>query len=102
MPTVQGVTGGLAGFFAQIELELGPLAAEPRKHGWKQERGNRRNYAHPELAMQRLAFDPGDVGQLLAFAQHLDRLVGYLLAKGSEADDPASALDQGDAEQCLK
>ena len=42
---------------------------------------------------------PGHIGQLLAFAQHPDRLVGDLFAQRGEADDAARPLDQGDAEQ---
>ncbi len=52
--------------------------------------------------MKRPSLRPGHLGQLLGFAEDLDRLVGDLLAQRREADNAAGTLDQGDAEQGLE
>jgi hypothetical protein len=99
---VQGIAGGLAGFFAKEQFELGPLAAQAGQHRRQQEGRDRRDHPHPELAVEGLTFDPGQVGQFLAFPKDSNRLVSNLLAQRRETDDPAGALDQRDAEQSLK
>ena len=96
---MQRIAGRLAGFLAQVELEIGPLLAQPRQHRRQQERRDRRDHAHPQFAMERLALRPGDIGQLLALAQDPNSFVGDLSSKRREADDPAGAFDQSDAKQ---
>ena len=44
----------VAGLLAQVELQLGPLLAQPRKHRRQQERGDGRDDAHAQLAVKRL------------------------------------------------
>ena len=51
---------------AGYSLRLGPFAAQPRQHRRQQERGDGRDDAHAQLAVQRLALGAGEVGQLLA------------------------------------
>src|SRR5690606_13041144 len=91
--------GRLAGLLAEVELQLRPLLAQPREHCRKQEWRNRRDDAHAQLAMERLAFRPCKLGKLLGLAQHLHRLVRHLLAKGGEANDATGALDESDAKK---
>ncbi len=96
------LAGRTAGLLPQVELELRPLLAKARQHGRQQERRDRRNDAHAQLAMQRPALRPRHFGQLLGLAKHGDRLVGDLLAERREADHAAGPFDQGEAEQGLE
>ena len=89
----------VAGFFAQVELELRPLLAQPRKHRREQERGDGRDDPHAQLAVKRATLCARHFGKLLGLAQHLHGLVGDLLAERGEAHHAAGALDQGNAEQ---
>ncbi len=88
-----------AGLLAQVELELRALPAQPRQDARQQERGDRRDHAHPQLARERLARGLDQVGQLLGLAQQAVRLGDHRVAERGEAHHPPAALDQRHAEQ---
>ena len=52
--------------------------------------------------MERPSLRARHFGQFLGLTQNLDRFVGDLFAKRSEADDAAGPLDEGDPEQSLE
>jgi hypothetical protein len=102
LPAVQRLTGGAAALFAKIEFQVRPFAAQPRQHCRQEERRDRRNHAHPQITVKRLPLGGGEFGEFLRLAQDSRRLVGDLLAEGGEAHQPARALDERYAKQCLK
>ena len=71
---------GLAGFFAEVELQGRPLISEARQHGRQQEWGDGRNDPHSKLAVKRLAFGARQLGELLGLSKYQYGLVGNLLA----------------------
>src|SRR5579864_2312472 len=96
---VKRLAGCRARLFAQVELELGPLAAEPRKHCWEKKRSDRRNDAHPQLAMQWLTLGACHFSKLFGLAQDPNSLVGNAFAERREPHEAASALNQIDPKQ---
>ena len=102
LSAVEGVARLLAGFLAQVELEVRPFGTEAREHRRKEERRDRRDHAHAQFAVKRAALRAGHFGQFLGFAKHPDRLIRDLLAERREPDHAPGSLDQSEAEQRLQ
>ena len=99
---MERVARRLARLLAQEQLQLGPAAAQPRQDGRKEEGGDGRDHPHAQFASQRQAFGARHVRQFLGLAQHAASLFGNAQAQRREADDAASSLDQGYADQSLQ
>ena len=76
LSAMERVARRLTGFLAQVELQIGPGFAKPRKHRRQQEGGDGRDHAEPQVPGQRLAFGPRHVGQFLGFTQDASCLFG--------------------------
>src|SRR5690606_41198863 len=73
-PVMERFDRVVAGLLAQEQLEVRPLLPESRQDSRQQERRDRRDYAHPELARQRLAARLDEVRQLFRLDRKSTRL----------------------------
>ena len=93
---------GRAGFLAQEQLQRRALTAQARQHPGEQERRNRRDHAHPNLARQGQPARLDEVCQLLRLAQHPVGLGNDIIAQRRKPHRALGPLDQDHAQQVFQ